>query len=333
MSNMKKFGEVVILLSILSLTAIFLAGCKKTTVVVPPEVRTEACSNITRTTVTIGGTITSDGGAETIGQGFIITPPGANFSAGKNADGTFSTTINYLTPGTTYSIKAFAGNSAGTGYGLEIEFKTSGSPIMGPTVTDLDGNTYHSVVIGTQTWLQENFKGVHYANGDPIPKVTDFDSWFKLTTGAYCWYNNDPQIGAVYGGLYNWYVGIDPRGLITGWHVPTDEEWQDLSDSFGGYIAAGQEIMETGTNHWLQADGGNNASGFTILPNGFIATDFPSNILMYGNLKEQAVFQTTSQFMGYSENVGISREHPFLSIGALWGKENGAGIRLIKNVP
>ena len=100
-------------------------------------------------------------------------------------------------------------------------------------VADYDGNLYHSVIMktkywvnntwvsGSSIWLRENFKGTHYANGDPIPNVTDAIAWGNLTTGAYCYYNNDSKNGEIYGGLYNWYVGADPRGLIVGWHTPT----------------------------------------------------------------------------------------------------------------
>jgi len=76
-------------------------------------------------------------------------------------------------------------------------------------VSDFDGNAYRIVTIGNQVWLQENFKGTHFANGDPIPNVTDQSAWDAMTTPAYCWYNNDPKIGEVYGGLYNWYVASD----------------------------------------------------------------------------------------------------------------------------
>jgi hypothetical protein len=57
-------------------------------------------------------------------------------------------------------------------------------------VTDIDGNIYNTVTIGTQVWMVENLKATKYRNGDPIPKVTDNNSWNKLTTDAYCNYDS-----------------------------------------------------------------------------------------------------------------------------------------------
>jgi len=79
------------------------------------------------------------------------------------------------------------------------------------TVTDIDGNVYKTVTIGTQVWMVENLKTTKYRNGDPIPNVTDIAAWTALTTttGAYCWYNNDAtRYKATYGALYNWFAGL-----------------------------------------------------------------------------------------------------------------------------
>jgi len=121
------------------------------------------------------------------------------------------------------------------------------------TVTDIDGNIYHTVTIGTQVWMEENLKVTHYRNGNPIPNVTDNKQWRNLTIGAYCNYNNDSNNSTTYGRLYNWYAINDSRNIApTGWHVPTDEEWTTLTDYLGGekgeYVAGGKlkEIGFTG---------------------------------------------------------------------------------------
>ena len=71
--------------------------------------------------------------------------------------------------------------------------------------------TYTSVKIGTQKWMSANLAVTRYRNGDKIPQVKDPSKWTALTTGAWCWYNNDSANGAVYGKLYNWYAVNDPR--------------------------------------------------------------------------------------------------------------------------
>ncbi len=128
-----------------------------------------------------------------------------------------------------------------------------------------------AIAIGTQQWMRENLDVLTYRNGDIIPQVTDPTAWAALTTGAWCYYNNDPANGSLYGKLYNWYAVNDPRGLApTGWHVPSDAEWTILETALGGSSVAGGEMKEAGTLNWTTPNtGGNNNSGFAGLPGGF----------------------------------------------------------------
>jgi uncharacterized protein (TIGR02145 family) len=154
-----------------------------------------------------------------------------------------------------------------------------GEEAFGPktpgTVTDIDNNTYKTIKIGTQWWMAENLKVTHYRNGDAIPNVTDGYAWSNLTTGAYCEYNNDANIVATYGRLYNWHAAGDSRHIApTGWHVPSDSEWQTLVDYLGGDSVAGGRMKETGIKHWMSANSGaTNESGFCGLPGGYRSFD------------------------------------------------------------
>jgi uncharacterized protein (TIGR02145 family) len=104
-----------------------------------------------------------------------------------------------------------------------------------PTITDIDGNTYNTVQIGSQCWMKENLKTTAYQDGAPIPNVTDNNAWQNLAIGAYVWYDNDISWKGPYGALYNWYAMVDANGLCpTGWHVPTNDEWTVLTDFIGG---------------------------------------------------------------------------------------------------
>lgn len=127
-----------------------------------------------------------------------------------------------------------------------------------------------SVKICNQTWMLKNLDVDKYRNGDPIPQVTDPTQWSSLTTGAWCYYNNDATNGATYGKLYNWYAVNDPRGLSPqGWHVATDEEWTTLSTCLNGETIAGGKMKEAGTSHWTNPNTeATNSSGFTALPAG-----------------------------------------------------------------
>jgi uncharacterized protein (TIGR02145 family) len=158
----------------------------------------------------------------------------------------------------------------------QINFNPS---IIYGRLTDQDGTTYKTLVIGTQTWMAENLKAAHYRNGDPIPNVTDSTEWINLTMGAYCDYENNSDKSKVYGKLYNWYAVMDKECIApTGWHVPTLSEWQTLLDYLGGVNVSGGKLKETSTLHWNSPNtGATNESGFTALPGGIRFCYVPSN--------------------------------------------------------
>jgi uncharacterized protein (TIGR02145 family) len=138
------------------------------------------------------------------------------------------------------------------------------------TVTDIDGNVYHTVTIGTQVWMVENLNVTHYRNGDSIPNVTNSSAWSGLTKGAYCDYENIQSNSKVYGKLYNYYSILDSRKICPiGWHVATNDEWTILIDFLGGDNVAGGKLKETGITHWNSPNIGiNNDMGYTALPGG-----------------------------------------------------------------
>lgn len=152
------------------------------------------------------------------------------------------------------------------------------------TVTDIDGNVYPTILIGDQEWMAENLKVTHYRNGDPIHHVTDNDQWTSLSSGAYCYYDNDPSNVDTYGALYNWYAVDYSRNIATaGWHVPTDNEIKELEIYLGmtqaqaddtGYRGTNEGSMLAGNaNLWYDGALENNSefgtSGFTALPGGY----------------------------------------------------------------
>jgi uncharacterized protein (TIGR02145 family) len=172
---------------------------------------------------------------------------------------------------------------------------SSYSQTPGNGVTDIDGNQYSSVIIGTQEWMKKNLNVSKYSDGTVIPQVTDPTQWANLTTGAWCYYNNDTANGAVYGKLYNWYAvaGIHdndpstPNKILApqGWHVPSDAEWSILINHLdpnadGGNTlpnVVGGKMKSTGT---LSAGNGlwnspntdaTNESGFSGLPAGLVS--------------------------------------------------------------
>jgi uncharacterized protein (TIGR02145 family) len=156
---------------------------------------------------------------------------------------------------------------------------TSFCQVAGSGLTDIDGNNYNSVIIGTQEWTKENLNVSKYTDGTIIPEITDLTTWASLTTGAWCYYNNDPANGVIYGKLYNWFAvaGIHDNDPSTpnkslapnGWHIPTDNDWSTLTTFLGGETVAGGKMKEIGTMLWISPNtGATNSSGFTGLPGG-----------------------------------------------------------------
>lgn len=245
------------------------------TPVLTSTVTTNAITRLLSTSSALGGTISSDGGAPISARGVCWnTSSNPTFSNFKTSDGsgtgTFTSTLKELTPNTKYYARAYATNSAGISYGNEITFKTYYSE-----VTDIDGNVYPTVQIGTQIWMAENLKTTKYNDGTAIPNVADNTVWAALTTGAYCYYDNDSTTNrATYGSLYNWFAVNTNKLAPTGWHVPTDAEWTTLITYLGGENVAGGKLKEQGTSHWLSPNtGATNETGFTALPGGGRTSD------------------------------------------------------------
>ena len=157
------------------------------------------------------------------------------------------------------------------------------------TATDQDGNTFEWINYGTQDWATENAEVVTYRDGTTIPQVTDATEWSNLTTGAWCYYDNDPTKGK----LYNWFavMGIHDNDENTpnkefapeGWHVPTDAEWTTLENYLisNGYnydgTTSGNKIAKAmaSTTGWASSTSAegvgndqstNNSSGFNAFP-------------------------------------------------------------------
>lgn len=176
--------------------------------------------------------------------------------------------------------------------------------ITTPPITDFDGNVYQTLAICNQTWIKKNLQVSHYKNGDILPQVTDATQWKNLTSGAWCYYNNDPSTEAIYGKLYNWYAVVDPRGIAPlGWHVPSDLEYNILIENcLGGFGIAGGNMKETGYLNWDSPNTlATNSSGFTALPAGY--RTFSGSFNYEG--KEALFWSTTEENITRGKYLGI----------------------------
>jgi len=241
--------------------------------------------SITATSAVSGGDILTDGGAQITVGGICwstITGPLATDSHTviPYPLGLFASTMTGLTENTTYYVRAYATSVAGTAYGNEVSFTTPPAPI---TATDIDGNTYITVIIGAQTWFASNLKTTRLNDGTAIPNVTDPTAWSLLSTPGYSWYNNDNVTYGEYGILYNWQSVSTGLLCPTGWQVPTEAELMSMTTTLGGNLVAGGKLKETGTLHWnVPNTGATDEVGFTALPGGF--RNYMGSFFNIGNL-------------------------------------------------
>ena len=250
-----------------------------------PTIAIESISSITQTTVIADAEVTDDGGATVTAMGFCwsqnTNPTLADYYVQVGSGtGFFSTTITGLSPNTEYFLRAYATNSEGTAYGNELGFITVAASSSCPaTVSDVDGNTYNTILIGSQCWMAENLRVGTMVTGDQ----TD-----NGIIERYCFDNNVNNC-STYGGLYQWdelmqystqegAQGICPDG----WHIPSSADWKILEGNADTQYGVGDpEWDNTGargfdagdhlksTSGWNVYIGGTNSSGFTALPGGY----------------------------------------------------------------
>ena len=295
-----------------------------------PTVTTTAVTVITINSATSGGRVTSEGVDSVTSRGICWStsqnPTIADTKTINASDtGSFTANLTALTPNTTYYVRAYATNIAGTAYGNQQTFTTLSN--TSTTVTDADGNVYHSITIGTQVWLVENLKTSKYNDGTSIPNVTAEASWETLTTGAYCYYDNNSANNTNYGKLYNWFAIGSGKLAPAGWHIPTQSEWNTLITYLGGSTVAGGKLKAT--TLWAAPNtGATNSSGFTAFPSGARLDDgvFDGD-LSYGNTF-WASTETPNPLGAFFYQLSNTDTKVFTN-GRL--KQSGCSVRCIKN--
>ena len=320
------------------------------------SVTTVAVSNLTDVTVTCGGNVTADGGATVTERGVCWgtshnpTTAGSHTASGDGV-GEFSLSISELTPSTVYYVRAYAVNATGTSYGAEVSFQTlsnspyasanDGQPCVGnPTVTDFDGNVYNTVQIGNQCWMKENLRVTHYANATAIPDGTN-----GAFPSRYNPYGDASQV-TTYGLLYNWYAvmngasssNVSPSNVQgvcpTGWHVPSDVEWQQMIDyvrSQNAYLCGGSiskyakalaanTLWNTSTTNCAVGNdlAQNNLTGFSALPAGYRNSGGG-----FSNIGTNAAFWTTSR-NGSAAPLNRNIAHNYADVSRLTVDGGGA---------
>ncbi len=340
---------------LLSFISVLLFGCSSTDPNVDIngnanalKVQTYSVIDVTFTSANGIGIITSFGESAVSSVGICWstsqnpTTASAHVTGTLSANlGTFTLPMTPLLPNTTYYVRAYAIDGSGISYGAQTSFTTLGMlSTLGAGVTDIDGENYGSVVINGKEWMKKNLNVSKYKNGDVIPQVTDVAQWNSLTTGAWCYYENDTANGPVYGKLYNWYAVNDPRGLApNGWHIPTDTEWTSLTTFLGGEDVAGGKLRDDSTTYWTASTTtySSNQSGFTALPGGngylnfhYVATNTYTLADLFKDKTKASYFwsSTANGSLVWARNINNISDNVVRS-GAL--KNSAFSVRCVKN--
>lgn len=199
------------------------------------------------------------------------------------------------------------------------------------TITDIDGNSYTTVTLGTQTWMAQNLKTTKYNDGTSIEKVENSYTWTELSTGAYCWYDNNITNKNIYGALYNWYAVESGNLCPIGWHVPTDAEWTVLENYLivhdsTNYI--GQHLKST--TLWYQSNNGTDRHGFGVYPAGW-RNGYINNIGYFYGLGKYGIFWTATVYqtvqaqtrLFYFASGAVSHRH--------FSKTDGFSVRCLQD--
>lgn len=272
-----------------------LQSCKEEDPGMLPQISTSPVDMIARTAAGASGTIISEGSDSITDKGFCWSMEAEPDLSDHTTENVFSdeehmeSMMRGLIPNTTYYVRAYATNSAGTVYGNEVSFTTKPADSMTlfnpdlsyDSVQDIDGNTYKTIVIGEQEWMAENLKTTRYSDGEAIPYITLYPEIDPPMSPGYSWYeNNETVFKDIYGAYYNWFAINTGKVCPAGWHIPSDEEWKFLEMHLGltreeadalGYRGSteGAELKESGSYNWVvESEPGSNLSGFTALPGG-----------------------------------------------------------------
>lgn len=196
-------------------------------------------------------------------------------------------------------------------------------------VTDIEGNVYKTIGIGSQIWMSQNLKTTILNDGIIIPQVTGDTNWIRLKTSGYCWYNNDSsKLMKSYGLLYNFYAVNTSLLCPTGWHVPNELEWDDLASFLGGNEKAGGKLKDYYGNYW---DGPNpcfaNNYGFNALPGGY-RMHYTGKFLEIGTKGYQWTSKPENEFKAFIRSM--SHENTYLSPYDRFNRD-GYSVRCIKD--
>ena len=331
-----------------------------------PEVTTDSVKSVAATTAKAYGTVVSDGGVPETKRGMVYSTSDQNLELGADGVdtamngtgmGSYSCNLNRLVPCTQYYVRAFAFNEVDTVYG-EVKNFTTPPFSCGSTLTDIDGNEYGTLLLGSQCWMQQNLRTTHFADGTEIPL-----GGLNNHSGPRR-YAPDSNLDT-YGYLYNWDAAMNgkassaanPSGVQgacpDGWHLPSDAEWTQLTSFVASNNANVCEnnpdniaVSLASTEGWgtwgtcptssckmCTNPASNNNTQFSVLPAGTWHVNAALGHINQGYAVGMAIFRTATV---YEENYVRAREfyteNAYVDATAI-DKTNGLSVRCVLTCP
>lgn len=314
-----------------------------------PVLSTRTILQITETAAATGGIITDDGFTVVTQKGVCwSTSPTPTINNSKTENGTgmgsFTSIIRGLQPNTKYYARAYATNSQGTGYGNTLSFTTLKAHALGSFTDPRDGNIYTTINIGNQLWMAENLRY--------LPDVVPPGTGSQTSPYYYVYgYSGTDIIGAkttdnysIYGVLYNWPATMagspgstaNPSGVQgvcpTGWHLPSDAEWTQLTDYLGGDSISGGKLKASGTiqaatGFWFSPNtGATNASGFTALPGGMRLNNYT-----FVSIVSEGIWWSSTEENGTKARGRNIRYDKTITNTSKAAKDFGTSVRCVKD--
>jgi uncharacterized protein (TIGR02145 family) len=199
------------------------------------------------------------------------------------------------------------------------------------SIKDIEGNIYKTVGIGTQIWIAENLRTTKLNNGKNLTNLTSNSKWEFSKTPGYCYYNNDSlQYSNIFGPLYNFYAIRSDSICPTGWHVPTEKDWNILKEYLGGGLLAGGKMKDIYSSYWNSPNYGiANDYNFSALPGGYRRFDTG----IFNELGNEGNWWTSSSIPQYQDHaliMTIKKENTYVSTNTRY-KNEGVSIRCLKN--
>ena len=316
---------------------------KQSQPVLPVEITAEL-SDITLNSVICGVSITDNGFCEIEQKGLVwSTEPQPDLDNNESfmefgpVQNSFQAEITDLLPFTTYYVRAFATNSAGTAYGVQRAFVTTDefSPCPGaPFVEDIDGNIYPTVLIGNQCWMAVNLRTSRYKDNSIIENGQNAQNWSVANTGMLSVYphtliegsDSEQEVLQTYGYLYNWFAINSGNLCPEGWHVSTDAEWQILNAYIGVNVA--NELRTTGTDYWASPNANaTNQYGFSAKGAGYRTSNGE-----FLNIKNTGNWWTSSDYIqGQAFKRTIWYHSDEIDVSNTAHKNKGFSVRCVRD--